>query len=108
MYIYILRSFMKGQTFMEFTKLHTSGRDYILIEHTSSQPDTHLPTLAKHICNRYSGAGAGGLIVLNDETTDIDVYSHKGLYAGCDLSAAICAAAYRCAKKGISRTAKTL
>lgn len=104
MHIYILISFKKGQTFMEFTKLHTAGRDYILIENTRLENGTPLPSLAKHICNRYSGAGAGGLIILNNENTSIDVYSHKGIKSDCDLSAAICAAAYRCSKNGISHT----
>lgn len=90
---------------MEFTKIQYAGRDYILIENTQIAQNTSLPSLAKHICNRYSGAGACGLIILDTEKTAIDVYSHKGIKSDCDLSAAICTAVYRCAENGISHTA---
>lgn len=89
---------------MEFTKIQFAGRDYILTEHTQLSQSTHLPYLAVNICNRYSGAGAGGLIILRENDFSVDVFSHKGIKADCDLSAAICAAAYLCNKNGISHT----
>ena len=89
---------------MKFTKIQYGGRDYILIKNTQLTKDSHLPTLAKRICNRYSGAGACGLIILDDEKNAIDVYSNRGIKADCDLSAAICTAVYRCAENGVSHT----
>ena len=87
---------------MEFTKIQCAGRDYILIEHTQLGGKTHLPLFAAEICNRYTGAGAGGLIILNENDFSADVYSHKGIKADCDLSAAICAAVYCHGKNGSS------
>ena len=89
---------------MEFTKIQYAGRDYILIEHTQLSPDTNLPSLAIQLCNRYSGAGASGLVILREEDCSVDVFTHKGIRRDFDLSAAICASVYGCSKNGISHT----
>ncbi len=89
---------------MEFTKIHYAGRDYILIEHTCLSRDTHLPSLATQLCNRYSGAGASGLIIMREENFYVDVFTHKGIRTDFDLSAAICTAVYLCEKRNISHT----
>ena len=88
---------------MEFTKLHTAGRDYILLEEAEKNT-TKLSELAKRLCNRYFSVGAGGLIVLDKNGNyKTDVYSPSGKLISCDLSAAICTAAYLYNKTHISR-----
>ena len=86
---------------MEFTKLHTAGRDYILIEATNKNTAKQ-SELAKRLCNRYFSVGAGGLIVL-DKNYKSDVYSPSGKLISSDLSAAICTAAYLYNKTHIAR-----
>ncbi len=87
---------------MEFSKIQYAGRDYILIKSSALSKDTHLPSLAKYICNRYTGVGSSGLIILREDDYHIDVFSHKGSTSEFDLSAAICTAAFECNANNIS------
>ena len=55
---------------MEFTKLHSAGNDFVLIEGEGT--NRHWRQLAEAICKRHFGVGADGLLLLlPSETADI-------------------------------------
>ncbi|HZW83488.1 MAG TPA: diaminopimelate epimerase, partial [Candidatus Deferrimicrobium sp.] len=57
---------------MEFTKMHGLGNDFIFVDYfTTGKPDLDFPELAVKLCNRYTGIGGDGLVlILPSETAD--------------------------------------
>ena len=50
---------------MEFTKLHALGNDFLVIYPGKPMEDHILGDLARRICDRHTGVGADGLLILN-------------------------------------------
>lgn len=55
---------------IKFSKFHGFGNDYIILERSGLPESVDLPTLAKHICNRNTGAGSDGIAVLERLESD--------------------------------------
>lgn len=52
---------------MRFTKLHALGNDFLVVGPGAWQEATALGDLARRICDRHTGVGADGLILLGPE-----------------------------------------
>ena len=50
---------------MDFVKMHGLGNDFVFIEDKTGQ-DKDYTVLARAMCNRHTGIGADGLIVIVD------------------------------------------
>ena len=50
---------------MDFVKMHGLGNDFVFIEDKTGQ-DKDYTALARAMCNRHTGIGADGLIVIVD------------------------------------------
>jgi diaminopimelate epimerase len=57
---------------MEFTKMHGLGNDFVFVDYfATGKPDLDFPQLAVKLCNRYTGIGGDGLVlILPSETAD--------------------------------------
>jgi len=51
----------------EFSKLHGSGNDFILVNNFNQTYNNWNPDLVRKICSRHTGIGADGLIVLEQD-----------------------------------------
>ena len=49
---------------MNFTKMHGLGNDFILIHQTQKPSFDECSALARKMCDRHTGAGADGLVVM--------------------------------------------
>jgi len=76
-----------------FTKMNGAGNDFILFEEKIN-PDMHLtPQIIKNICNRRSGIGADGVLILSD----LNDYAFKMDYFNADGSkGSLCGNGARC------------
>ena len=50
-----------------FTKAHGAGNDFLLTR-ADQAPETDLPSIARAICNRHTGIGADGWILIRDHS----------------------------------------
>lgn len=82
-----------------FCKFHGFGNDYIVIERTSIPDTIDLPTLAKNICHRHTGAGADGIAVIGPPESELadlfcEIVNPDGSIAGFSGNGTRCAVAY--------------
>ncbi|NMC65191.1 MAG: diaminopimelate epimerase, partial [Acidobacteria bacterium] len=49
---------------MNFTKVHALGNDFLLVEDNQSIQADRLPDLTRQLCERHTGVGADGLILI--------------------------------------------
>ncbi|MBI2858084.1 MAG: diaminopimelate epimerase, partial [Chloroflexi bacterium] len=47
---------------MNFCKMHSSGNDFVIVREVETQQDW--PSLAKPLCERRTGVGADGILVV--------------------------------------------
>ncbi|MCD6218543.1 diaminopimelate epimerase [bacterium] len=57
---------MKELNKIEFTKMHGTGNDFVLVEKQTLPAEINLHDLAVRVCNRKFGIGADGLLILSD------------------------------------------
>lgn len=81
---------------LPFTKAHGLGNDFLLVRAEEiAQVDRQ--ELARRICDRYTGVGADGLVVLGDSDhadASFRIYNSDGSEAGLSGNALRCAAAW--------------
>jgi len=85
-----------------FAKAHGLGNDFLLIEQGSIGSSTP-GELAVRMCDRHSGAGADGLVVLGPSSTadtSFRIYNADGSEAGVSGNALRCAAAWLLSRSG--------
>lgn len=59
---------------MQFTKMHGTGNDFVMVDARAADSNTDWPALAIAICDRHFGVGGDGLILaLPPETADADL-----------------------------------
>ena len=73
-----------------FTKAHGAGNDFLLTW-SDLVPTAHLPSLAQAICNRHTGIGADGWMLVKD--TSIRLFNADGSEAEISGNGTRCAAA---------------
>ena len=57
---------------MRFTKMHGLGNDFLVIDARQLDGGTDFAALARRLCDRHTGVGADGLLlVLPSETADV-------------------------------------
>jgi len=49
---------------INFTKVHALGNDFLLVEDNREIQADQLPSLTRQLCERHTGIGADGLILL--------------------------------------------
>jgi diaminopimelate epimerase len=64
---------------MKFYKYHGLGNDYVLIDGFEERlSESHLPQLAKTICNRRTGVGSDGLLIIGpSDQADFSMRMHN-------------------------------
>ncbi len=50
---------------MKFTKLHSLGNDFLVVDPTESEAIADLPSFARRVCDRHTGVGADGLLLIS-------------------------------------------
>lgn len=75
---------------MEFVKYHGIGNDFILIEDPAGSLLTRAPFLAKKLCQRNTGIGADGLVLLTHNPYGMRIFNSDG------SEAEMCGNAIRC------------
>src|SRR5438067_8621196 len=73
-----------------FTKAHGAGNDFLLTW-TEQAPTSDLPAVARAICDRHTGIGADGWILI--EGTSIQLFNADGSEAEISGNGTRCAAA---------------
>jgi|GEM_PF-1639669 len=73
---------------MKFVKYHVCYADYIITDDIGEERS------ARAICNRHSGVGACGLVLVRENPFRAGFFRPDGREAPLDLSAALCAGAY--------------
>lgn len=84
-----------GQRTVRFSKAHGLGNDFLLVD-ADSVSDLPPDVLARQICDRYTGVGADGLVVLGPSHTSdatFRIYNSDGSEATLSGNAIRCAAA---------------
>lgn len=77
---------------MEFTKYHVCFCDYVVSADIGGAD-------ARAVCNRHTGAGASGLVLVKENPFTTRFFRADGREVLLDASALICAAAYLCEKR---------
>lgn len=83
---------------MRFSKLHALGNDFLVVDREETAGVSELGPLAKRICERHTGPGADGLIVIGkpDEAGGVEfrIFNADGSEAEISGNGLRCAAAY--------------
>jgi diaminopimelate epimerase len=84
---------------MKFTKLHSLGNDFLIVEEGKMQGIEDKPAFARQICERHTGAGADGLLIIRimDKAkgqVNFRVFNADGTEAEISGNGLRCAAAY--------------
>jgi diaminopimelate epimerase len=84
---------------MKFTKIHSLGNDFLIVEEGKIRGVEDKPTLARHICERHTGVGADGLLIIRtmDKSkgqVHFRVFNADGTEAEISGNGLRCAAAY--------------
>ncbi len=81
-------------THIPFTKAHGAKNDFLLTWR-NDVPDVHLPDLARAICDRYTGIGADGwIVVTGGPKAALEVYNSDGSIPEMSGNGTRCAAAF--------------
>lgn len=85
---------------MRFTKAHSLGNDFLIVEAEESGPAADLTELARRICDRHLGVGADGLILVSPKNAegslaDFRIFNADGSEAEISGNGLRCAAAVR-------------
>lgn len=84
---------------MKFTKIHSLGNDFLIVEEGKAKNRIDKPRLALQLCERHTGVGADGLLVISikDKTeglVNFRVFNADGTEAEMSGNGLRCAAAY--------------
>jgi diaminopimelate epimerase len=84
---------------VKFTKIHSLGNDFLIVEEVKLRGIEDKPTLARQICERHTGVGADGLLIIRvtDKSkglVNFRVFNADGTEAEISGNGLRCAAAY--------------
>lgn len=84
---------------MKFTKIHSLGNDFLIVEEGKIKSSQDKSSLALQICERHTGVGADGLLFISIEgkdkgMVDFRVFNSDGTEAELSGNGLRCAAAY--------------
>jgi len=84
---------------MKFTKIHSLGNDFLIIDDRSVDKLTEIKDLAIKICDRHTGVGADGILLISitdkeKGLVDFRVFNADGTEAELSGNGLRCAAAY--------------
>lgn len=84
---------------MKFTKLHSLGNDFLIVDERKISDSDDKPNLARKICERHTGAGADGLLIIRIKdkakgVVNFRVFNADGTEAEISGNGLRCAAAY--------------
>jgi len=84
---------------LRFTKVHSLGNDFLIIEERISKNIPDIPSLARQVCERHTGVGADGLLIVSVEDKErglvhFRVFNADGTEAELSGNGLRCAAAY--------------
>lgn len=79
---------------ISFVKMHAQGNDFIIVNRDKNVlENSQLPTLATAICNRHTGIGADGLVLMDTSKRE---KPHMVIYNSDGSKAEMCGSALRC------------
>jgi len=83
----------------EFTKFHALGNDFLIIDREAVAAEADIPDLARRICDRHTGVGADGLLVISVRdkargAVDFRIFNADGSEAEISGNGLRCAAAF--------------
>lgn len=84
---------------MKFTKIHSLGNDFLIIDESETPGLTEKEALARQICKRHTGVGADGLLVISIKDKDkgqvnFRIFNADGTEPEISGNGLRCAAAY--------------
>jgi len=84
---------------MKFTKIHSLGNDFLIAEDKKIRGIEDKPALARQICERHTGVGADGLLIIRIKdkskgTVNFRVFNSDGTEAEISGNGLRCAAAF--------------
>ena len=84
---------------MKFTKIHSLGNDFLIVDEKKIRESDDKPNLARQICERHTGAGADGLLIIRIKdkakgVVNFRVFNADGTEAEISGNGLRCAAAY--------------
>jgi len=84
---------------MKFTKIHSLGNDFLIVDEGKIKKIPDKPAVARQICERHTGIGADGLLIIKvkDKTkglVNFRVFNSDGTEAELSGNGLRCAAAY--------------
>lgn len=84
---------------MKFAKIHSLGNDFLIVEEGRIRSVEDKPALARQICERHTGAGADGLLIIRVKDkakglVNFRVFNADGTEAEISGNGLRCAAAY--------------
>ena len=81
-------------TDIPFTKAHGAKNDFLLTNRKEVAQVSNLPAVAQAICDRYTGVGADGWILVDVDKNAIELYNSDGSKPELSGNGTRCAAAY--------------
>ena len=92
---------------MKFTKVHSLGNDFIVIDEDDSTIISEKEALVRQICKRHTGIGADGLLFLstrdeNKDIFDLRIFNADGTEPAMSGSGLRCASAFIYSQKKIN------
>ena len=92
---------------MKFSKIHSLGNDFLIIEETETRDTPDISKLAWRICDRHTGAGADGLLIISIKNREkgqvkFRIFNADGTEAEISGNGLRCAAAYLYHQKKIA------
>jgi diaminopimelate epimerase len=84
---------------MKFTKIHSLGNDFLIVDERKIRDNEDKPALARLVCERHTGAGADGLLIIRVKDpakglVNFRVFNADGTEAEISGNGLRCAAAY--------------
>jgi diaminopimelate epimerase len=92
---------------VQFTKVHSLGNDFLIVDPEDGEGIPDLPEFARRVCDRHTGVGADGLIIISvldkgNALAAFRIFNADGSEAEISGNGLRCAAAYLLAGKKIS------
>ncbi|HHF42909.1 MAG: diaminopimelate epimerase [Candidatus Aminicenantes bacterium] len=84
---------------MKFTKVHSLGNDFLIVEKKEIPPECDFPPVVRALCERHTGVGADGFLVIDVQDADkgvVDfcIFNADGTEPEISGNGLRCAAAY--------------
>lgn len=90
---------------MKFTKIHSLGNDFLVIDEDSSPAVSEKEALVRQICKRHTGVGGDGLLFISTRDQDKDIFDLR-IFNADGTEPAMSGSGLRCASAFIYRQKK--